>query len=223
MNIVIIMKKDIKKTWVSQKPVPYSKCQVKDSVNTVLSREMARINMPYSRSNCFILCLQKQIIEEVGCYDMRYPRIFDAQPCANLSSYIELSEMSFFNSRCSELCPHECEMISFDATVSYFDFPTYLMYRTIVLNKGNLESIFRLFKDEEITFETFAKSFAGVNIYFNEIKVTEMRESAAMTFVELISNIGGTIGLFIEFTLLGCVEFIELVIEAAIEATRDTR
>lgn len=149
---------------------------------------------------------------------MRYPRIFDAKPCENLTAYIILNDMMFSNSKCADLCPHECETISFDATVSYFDFPTYLMYRTIMLNKGNLDKIFRLFQEEEITFETFAKSFAGVNIYFNEIKVTEMRESAAMSFVELISNIGGTIGLFIEFTLLGCVEFIELVIEAAVEA-----
>lgn len=43
-----------------------------------------------------------------------------------------------------------------------------------------------------------------------------MEESPAMTVVELISNIGGTIGLFISFSILGVVEFIELVIEAAI-------
>lgn len=187
---------------------------VRESINTVLSREVERLNMSYSRTNCLILCHQKQIIDKVGCYDIRFPRILDAQPCRNQSSFNQLRSVSFLNSLCTDLCPQECEITHFDVSVSYLDFPTYLTYKDILATY--LDQLAKLFKTENITYEMFAKSFVGVNIYFNEIKVTEMEESASMNFAELVSNIGGTIGIFVSFSLLGLVEFIELVIESII-------
>lgn len=199
---------------MNHKGKPYSKCVRKESINTILSREIERLNMSYSRTNCLILCQQKQKIDQLGCYDMRFPRLFDAPPCRNQTMFSNLRSVTFLNSLCNDLCPQECDMTHFDVSVSYLDFPTYLTYKDILATY--LEQLAKLFKTENITYEMFAKSFVGVNIYFNEFKVTEMEETAAMSFVELVSNIGGTIGLFISFSLLGFVEFIELVIESII-------
>lgn len=81
---------------------------------------------------------------------------------------------------------------------------------------ANIGALSRIFKTENITYEMFRKSFAAVNVYFNEIKMTEMEEAEAMTFVELISDIGGTMGLFISFSILGLIEFVEVIVEAAV-------
>lgn len=193
---------------------PYSNCLQVDSINTKLSVEMAKMNMSYSRSNCLQLCQQKQTIDKINCYDMRLPRIFDSQPCRNKSAYNRLMNLTFLSSQCSDLCPQECQTVSFDVSVSYFDFPTYLMYKGILMN--NEQTLKKFFKTDNITHEMFSNSLAAVNIHFNEIKITEMEEFAAMSFVELVSNVGGTIGLFIEFNLLAFVEFAEVVVEASI-------
>lgn len=195
-------------------PKPFSNCMNKESIDTELSRELVKLNLTYSRSNCLVLCEQKQNIDELGCYDMRYPRIFNAKPCKEKHSYEQLKDVIFYSSKCSNLCPHQCETVNFDVTVSYSDFPSYLMYKRILMT--DMDKLAALLKTRKITHEVFSRSLAAVDIHFNEVKVTEMEESPAMTVVELISNIGGTIGLFISFSILGVVEFIELVIEAAI-------
>lgn len=212
--IVLLTKKDIRKTRVTKKPMPYSKCVSKKSIKTNLSQEMSKLNMHYSRANCLILCQQKQNIDQLGCYDMRLPRIFDAPPCNDQTSYNQLKSVTFKNSLCIDLCPQECQTVHFDVSTSYLDFPTYLTYRYLVMN--NIGILSRIFKTENITYEMFRKSFAAVNLYFNEIKMTEMEEAESMTFVELISDIGGTIGLFISFSILGLIEFVEVIVEAAV-------
>lgn len=206
--------KSIKKSQVVQMPAPYSNCHHVNSIDTPLSRELAKFNMPYSRVNCLVLCQQKQTIDQIGCYDMRYPKLFDAQPCRNESSFRKLKSVMFYSSQCTDLCPLECSTTRFDVSVSYFDFPSYVVFKRIL--SSDLEHLEVLFRTKNITYDIFSKSLAAVNIFYSEIKTTVMQESAAMTFVELLGNIGGTISLFISFSLLGFVEFIELVIQATI-------
>lgn len=176
--------------------------------------------MDYSRSNCLMLCDQKLNIEEIGCYDMRLPKIFDAEPCNNETTFKRLrsiekheDERSSSLSNCDSLCPQECETVSLDVSVSYFDFPTYYMYKLILANNESM--LRKYFKTEggNITHEMLSKSLAAVNIHFNEIKIVQMNESEAMSFAELVSNIGGTIGLFIEFNILASVAFFEVLLQ----------
>lgn len=50
-----------------------------------------------------------------------------------------------------------------------------------------------------------------LSIYFDEIKYTRMEESPQMELVDLVANIGGTLGLFIGVSFLSFAEALEFV------------
>lgn len=54
--------------------------------------------------------------------------------------------------------------------------------------------------------------FLGASIFYKEIKYTEIIETPSMTFVDLIAAIGGMMGLFLGFSIMVIVEFIELLL-----------
>ena len=56
-------------------------------------------------------------------------------------------------------------------------------------------------------------SFMYANIYFENLVYTMIEESASQTIVSLISNIGGTLGLFMGISLLSLIELLEIITE----------
>lgn len=69
-------------------------------------------------------------------------------------------------------------------------------------SRGGLDSL-------ELARASLVKLF----VYFDDIKYTRITEAPSITFVDLVANIGGTLGLFIGISLLSFVELIELVME----------
>lgn len=67
--------------------------------------------------------------------------------------------------------------------------------------------------DNYPSYDMLASSFLSFYIYFDKIATTEISEEASMTPVNLIANIGGTMGLFIGISVLSFVEILELCIE----------
>lgn len=81
----------------------------------------------------------------------------------------------------------------------------------------------KLFGTTNITYEMFKESVSSVTVTFKQIKYTEIVEMPIMTAVDLISSIGGTMGLFIGFSFMICVEFIELAVSALIILIKNQR
>jgi hypothetical protein len=199
------------KTESSQMPKPYSNCLAQEEINTILSREMKKLGIPYSRENCLYLCRQKQNIDKLGCYDMRLPKILNAKPCQTQIKYNELTKMLFDFSQCSTMCPIKCKVSSYDVTTSYLDYPSYQRYYE--LRNTYYDRFSQMFGTEEISYEMFKESVAGVNIFFDELQILEFSESPKMTEFDFMGSIGGTMGLFLGFSCLVFVEFFELVLD----------
>lgn len=64
-----------------------------------------------------------------------------------------------------------------------------------------------------ITYDMVASSVVSLYIYYDKIENLEITEVASMSAVNLLANIGGTLGLFIGVSVLSFVELIELSIE----------
>ena len=56
------------------------------------------------------------------------------------------------------------------------------------------------------------KSLTSVFIYFDQLEFTHISEQDAMSLSVLISNVGGTLGLFAGISLLSLLELVELFI-----------
>jgi hypothetical protein len=201
---------DVTRTQIM--PQPYSNCLNPESIDTRISRVMASLNISYTQENCFTMCQQQLNVNHVGCNDMSLPMIPSAPLCKSREQYEGIiNSVSQLNiSKCLQWCPNECNITSYEFSVSYEDYPP---FNTFYSTRHNNYSFYSsLFGTENITFNLFKHSVAAAFIYFKEIKYTEISEQPSMTSTSLVSGIGGTMGLFLGFSLVICMEYIELMI-----------
>ena len=100
-----------------------------------------------------------------------------------------LKDDQFYQS-CISLCPPECDSIKYETFYSFTKFDTTDTRKT----------------DDYATFA----------IYFNSLDYTVIDQIPKMNGLDLISNIGGNLGLFIGISFLSLAELIELFIEILI-------
>lgn len=178
---------------------------------------MKRKGMKYRRRDCFKLCEQDIINKLFACYLLNLPKIDDdnLQPCSSLIS-IETN-----STECVEKCPHECDMTTYELSISYAEYPSslemtklsdyiYLNETILELNQPNRNDSYSL---SFLSLELARRSLVKIFVYFDEIKYTSITESPTISFVDLIAGIGGTLGLFIGISLLSFVEVIELIFD----------
>lgn len=202
------------KTTSASLPPPYSNCYDSNSpqgTSTILTIEMARLDMHYSRYNCMTLCRQKAVIDQLRCYDVRYPRLFNATPCASKSEFDELRDIVFDMSECKSLCPFECTTSIYEWTLSYGMYPSYVGYEWLMYNNYYYYQFLDIFGTTDISFDTLEKTMSKFFIYFDPLSVTEITQTPSLDLIGLIANVGGTLGLFIGLSLLSLVEFVELL------------
>lgn len=194
---------------VTNMPSPYSSCQPVDQVNTLASLYMKQNGVTYNRKTCLFYCQQMNTINQIGCNSLLLPILPGYPLCTNKTMFLLTSSIAFNMSLCNEQCPIECTSVTYDVSISYMDWPTYDGYYWCLKN-----GIFdRYYDPKDVTYDIAMQSFAGVTLFYKEIKYTEVHESASMTFVDLVAAIGGMMGLFLGFSLMVIVEVIELGIE----------
>lgn len=195
---------------------PYSSCIDANLVGTELALEMRQIGMRYRRRDCMKLCEQKITIERYNCYLVSYPKIYNVPPCPYPF------KIRFNMSDCIRQCPHECNLTSYDLSISYGEYPSQLSMNNLInSNRKQFEWAFQVNRkvDNSTTAPRFSSlelaraSLVKIFVYFDEIKYTKISEAPTTTCVELIANIGGTLGLFIGISLLSFVEVIELFVD----------
>jgi hypothetical protein len=82
---------------------------------------------------------------------------------------------------CSDSCPLECQTISFDSNRNSVKLPQQL------------------------------SSYLSINFFYSSNKYTDLTQSVQTSLTDLISNGGGTLGLFLDFTFLSIVRFVCLL------------
>lgn len=187
-------------------PRPYSKCDSISLQNVPLVDEMESQGIPYDRSLCYIFALQNWTINNYGCHNLLYPRMsFDSSspPCFNeslpSSVYVDTSE-----------CPLDCDQISYDFFFSDAAYPTESWYVDYLFqNREYFERVF----GHVPSFESIKSSFAMVIIVFEKLVIEEVSEKPKVEFLDLIANIGGTIGLFIGLSVLTLTEIFDLLFD----------
>jgi hypothetical protein len=70
------------------------------------------------------------------------------------------------------------------------------------------------FKLQNVTFQTVKQSVAGVRVLYNEMKEIIITEEKKSDFNDLISSVGGTLGLFLGISFLSMIEFVEIVMQS---------
>jgi hypothetical protein len=206
---------NIKKKVVKSLSRPYGQCDDNlIEIDPSLYQAFDGKGKKYRRKDCLDIMVQRFVAKNCDC-------IFNALITEdNGKKYCQSNEsfdciQKFVNQTNEDelynICPFECNSIDYDISISTssatsFDYlKEYLEYN---------------YEDEYPKYFNIATSAFRVNIYFSELTYTRIVEVPNYTPISLISNIGGTLGLFLGMSLLSFIEIVDLVIQMILASTR---
>ena len=187
----------------------------------------------YTLEFCIYLCKQKSLAESCGCsdtFDWNFSRNLDVRKWAkvdcdvwNSTEYACLQTVynEFAEGKRTCDCPNPCEERLLRAFSSATSWPS-LSYtpHLVSLLKDSSSATIRKFISTQIS-ETDGKSdreklqqsikdnFARVQIYFESMVYTRIKESPKYNLSTLFGTIGGNLGLWLGWSLLSLFEFLQ--------------
>ncbi|RNA20774.1 acid-sensing ion channel 1 isoform X2 [Brachionus plicatilis] len=194
-------------------PKPYSDC-IKNTIDSnsftsSLFNTTKSVFGNYLQKNCLLLCYYEFYKINCGC---EYPEInqvaysnvckFRDLECIS-NSYKNLSQ----SARCFEECPQECESIRYGSSISQSDFPS-LFYAEILKAYNNKSDDFNR---NLSSFSRIKSSVLAVEVYYDDIAMTLIKERPAKTWEQLVSEMGGILGLCLGISFLTIAEFFDLI------------
>ena len=186
----------VERTFIQKQPQPYSDCIDLTSYSSELYDYIIKQGQAYRQQDCFDLCYQRLALQNCECYVPGIQNLSTTlRPCLN-STDIECCKaalISFNLDDCqTKYCPLECDTIKYDLTLSSLDSTN----QNYFVNVSNLSEL----------------SFVSFHVYYPSLQYTLLTESPKMTIADLFSQIGGSLGLFVSFSIFTLFEFIELLI-----------
>lgn len=162
-----------------------------------------------SPSACMQVCMQEQYYERCGCLEPTLLKISNEKQC-NISNTTEmccldavLHELEKFGSPCD--CPLPCVSPYYHEIISMAKWPSrYFFLKNYV--ESNLTS------DVGDALKRHRKTYAKVNIYYATSEVLSYELTPKFQFSEMLSHLGGELGLWLGLSLVAVFEFVETVL-----------
>ena len=111
---------------------------------------------------------------------------------------------------CAPHCPLECNTLTYTVSTSFSKFPNYYYYTQLI---NNPKIISKFPAGYNITYDDIQNSVVAFNVFYDDLKYTVITENPSVGIIDLISNMGGILGLFIGVSFLSFVEPIEMIME----------
>jgi hypothetical protein len=199
----------------------YSDCLVeKKAVNEygkTLMNYFNELNVGnYDQNFCFTLCYQDKLINECGCCDIVTPAIRNVTFCDTenkikcMENFDALFSTSDLDKMCNNSCPLQCENIEYNLGSSMATFPTLAYLKYLQADSQNIRFFPQNVSDFELN-EFARQSFLKLIVNYDNLFYTLIDDRPKKEFWDIISDVGGQLGLFIGlsfFSFIGIVEFI---------------
>jgi len=115
------------------------------------------------------------------------------------------SNASEFSSRYLPHCPLECNSIQYDTRISSQNYPSREEYE--LFKQENKSKTF-----DVSSYTAYKKYFFKINVFYESMDYTYVSLSPKTTLVGLLSNLGGSIGALLGFTLFTFFEVLEILV-----------
>ena len=151
----------------------------------------------YSVPACLVDCIQTSMASKCRCIAARSfyspdSSEFSQLPNCTLEHICCIVNELQSPSQCN--CPAACSSISYDTTTSYSYFP------------ADFQSV-KLAEFFNITPDYFPNNILAINVYFETLNVEMQTTTNAYSFIALLSDIGGQLGLFLGVSVISIMEF----------------
>jgi hypothetical protein len=184
-------------------PKPYSDCTANldrpESSDNAFFRNLIANNQTYTESMCRYNCFQKYAAEKCQCQDLFTVPFYKHMPYCYLNftqsvcltiAFTNFSSLGLFET-CD--CPVRCENNFYTYKISHSEYPTKFYAKFLSKNK-NLTRKYNF--SNQFNYEEYKNKLVEINIFYDDLKETIVEHNAKTTPVDLISNIGGTLGIF---------------------------
>jgi len=188
---------------------PYNDCYndiFKYTLNSTVIDFMKSKNWSYSYKECVKICrnLKYNETNNCGCYLNSLDEEALNECYYDANAVIKNCTSNFWNSFnkldvCSDYCIRKCDTYTIEIREK----------EQTIAGYGNLTNIYTDFK----TFENLTKNFFSIRVYYEDLKYTLITQHPKCELFDLISNIGGTMGLFLGFSFISFLEIFELIAE----------
>jgi hypothetical protein len=194
----------VKRTFLSKLGLPFNNCIKNvtslDSYDSDLFRYILESNKyQYTQKDCFDYCMGS----ELNKYFNKTNKI---DHWLNIYKTYSFDGFWDFYSRfvrgenkrvCTPLCPLECDSIKYDTSISFTKFSDNEYLALFELN-GSVDNLI------------------SIDIYYENLEYTSINQLPKMDIIDLISNIGSNLSLFIGISFLSFAEIIEIIGEILI-------
>ena len=174
----------LNRLYINKKEYPYCKCISEDDLKTYesnLTKFIFNLGYPYEQKECFEICKNDLINEKSNCNSLynlvsRRPILTSKKYASNCTGddYVE-NWYNFNYERSNEICETRC---------------------SLECNSIQYNPVFN-------NVDTFSDSSQmQINIFYDSLSYIKIEESEKTGWIDLISNIGGTLGLFLGISLI---------------------
>ena len=184
-----------------------------DSFGSSYFKTVFKSNQTYTQKDCFNLCLQDTLIQRCGCYSAQFNPLNSTVQCLNAVQVVCVIKTTkeYYNSdfslKCSKYCPLECESITYSVSMSFADYPNPQYATNAALNSPLKSQI-----SNNTAYDILKKSLVSINVFYSDLKYTSVSQIPKVSLEDLISNIGGTLGLFIGISFLSFIEIFDMIL-----------
>jgi len=177
---------------------PFNDCWNRINLpDTLLVRQLSAANITYRQVNCFEICFQK-FVQEYALEN----RISEDEARGNdeVKSYDR-------ETNCNDLCPLECESTLYRISQSMFSLSEYSEYSISWIPVAEKKLNITINSTEE-----FNKNFFDIFVYYDSLHYTKISQTPKTSLSALVSNLGGSFGLFLDLSFLSACRAIEFIL-----------
>jgi hypothetical protein len=201
----------IKRIYDQKLEIPYNDCyknvSKSDYNQTIINYMIANKRRNYNQKDCLDLCDNLKYKEMNPCNfipdNLDQNIIYESRKLKN--NTLTKCIMKFFKqlNYNNEYCPYECDSFTFDINT----------HSVMTQTSGNISSKSLSYFAGFNTYENVSRTFFGLRVYNQDLKYTLIKQQAKIELFGLISNVGGTLGLFIGFSFISLLEIFEVLAE----------
>jgi len=192
-NVIIL-----EKTVETKLEYPFNNCwNLNNLPDTPLVRQLSAANITYRQVNCFELCFQNFVQNYA-----REHKIGEAEAILKdeVKNYDKVKN-------CNHFCPLECESTQYKISESMFslvDFSNIEKYISEVIPSIENKLNITINSTEE-----FKKNNLNLIVNFDSLRYTKISQTPKTTLSALVSNLGGSTGLFLDLSFMSVCRAIE--------------
>jgi hypothetical protein len=205
---------NIKRIFDQKLEFPYNDCYKNVSKSeyhnqTIIDYLNNEKKREYTQKDCLYLCRNLKYKEINPCnynFDDLEIDIVDKADSLKNDTILECVQKFYKDNyeSCSTLnCPLECDSFTYEINKDL------LMIRS----SGNISSKSFSYFAGFNTYENVSRKFFAIRVYYDDLKYTLIKQQPKIELFGLISNVGGTLGLFLSFSFISLLEIFEVVAE----------